>query len=79
MPLDPREDFQDDGGTPMWRARIEVQNRVRTVQAAPRRRLSFAQQCMLVVFVGGILPWLIIAVGLVGMVIWDHLVGVGTP
>jgi hypothetical protein len=75
-PLDPRLDFQDDGGTPMWRARTRT--RV-TIDVHKRgalgawRRMPISQQAALVVFFGLVAPFLIIFGGLVLLVIWDAI------
>jgi hypothetical protein len=54
-----RIEFEDDGGTPMWRRRqAEI-----VVDARPKR-LTFGQAAGLILFVGFALPFLIIFGGL---------------
>jgi len=60
-------DFRDDGGTPDWRYR-------RTINHARQPRLGFGQICMLVVFVGAVLPFVILFGGIFCLAVWDSLV-----
>ena len=62
--------FRDDGGTPAWRAR---QRERRPGLVENWRRMPFGYQVVLVVFFGWGLPWLIIIIGLLGMLVGSQL------
>lgn len=74
-PLDPRADFQDDGGTPAWRARHAV-----TIDATPRtfrawlRNLTAGQR-LVIGFVAALAPYAVIPFGIVFLIVWDLIVG----
>lgn len=72
MALDPRADFRDDGGTPMWRARRTIDVQRPGIRAA-WKRLSLIQQAMMVLFFGFAMPFIIIFGGLAVLAIWDAL------
>lgn len=63
-------EFKDDGGTPMWRAR---QAGYRTIDVGGgRKRLSFAQWVMVIVFFG-VLPYAILFGGIICLAIFDAI------
>lgn len=74
-PLDPRADFQDDGGTPGWRARHPI-----TIDAAPRtfrarlRNLTVGQR-LGIGLLAAAAPFAVIPLGLAFLVVWDLIVG----
>jgi hypothetical protein len=51
-------DFEDEGGTPGWRARQQA------LVARGRRRLTFGDSVVLVIFAGFVLPWTILLGGI---------------
>lgn len=57
-------DGWDDGGTPMWRSRHA---RPAVILDGRRRRLTFGQCALLIVFAGFVLPLAIVVVGLSAM------------
>ncbi len=56
----------------MWRARRTIVIDKPGVRSA-WKRLSFAQQAMMVLFAGGVLPFIIIFGGLILLAIWDAI------
>ena len=74
MALDPRTDFQDDGGTPMFGARQQY-----TVIDAPARgfwatlrRMTFGQWISLMI-VGAMIPFIVLFGGLALLAIFDAI------
>jgi hypothetical protein len=67
MPLDPRADFQDDGGTPMWRA-----NHARVIDVGQPehpaiawfRRKSLPDLLLRAFLLAFALPWAVLILGL---------------
>ena len=57
-------DEWDDGGTPMWHVRHA---RPAVIVDARRKRLTFGQCALLLVFAGFVLPLLVLVVGLSAM------------
>jgi hypothetical protein len=68
-PLDPRLDFQDDGGTPAWRAR-----HARVIDLHPpgfrsRIRSLTVKQRLIIGALVGLSPFLMIPIGIVVLIV----------
>lgn len=74
-PLDPRTDFQDDGGTPAWRAR-----HARVIDVRPPGFRSWLRaltpiQILLIGALVGLSPFLMIPIGIVALIVADLFTG----
>ena len=63
--------FEDDGGTPAWRARRTIDQWGRT----PRKRVGFGSILLAIAFVAGGLPFVILFGGLFLLAVWTSVFG----
>jgi len=74
-PLDPRLDFQDDGGTPAWRARHARVIDLHPPGVRSRLRALTPKQRIIIGALAGLSPFLMIPIGIVALILADLFTG----